>query len=52
VSLAAGGTGSVSGTVTAVGTPAAGRSLFGDMTLVTDQGTVVGRGSVAIGSVT
>ncbi len=31
--------------------PAAGRALFGEMTVVTDQGAVVGRGSVSIGSV-
>lgn len=52
IPLGAGGTGTVSGSVTALGVPAAGRQLFGDMTVVTETGAIVGRGSVAIGSVT
>jgi subtilisin family serine protease len=51
ITLGTGGTATVSGTVTAAMAPAAGRSLFGEMTVVTDEGAVVGRGSVAIGSV-
>jgi hypothetical protein len=52
VALGGGGTGSISGSVTALVAPAAGRQLFGDMTVITTQGAVVGRGSVAIGAVT
>ncbi|MFC7548222.1 S8 family serine peptidase [Plantactinospora sp. GCM10030261] len=39
------------GTVTAEATPVAGRQLFGEMTVVTSEGAVVGRGQVTIGSV-
>jgi subtilisin family serine protease len=52
IPLGAGGTGTISGSVTALGVPAAGRQLFGDLTVVTEAGAVVGHGSVAIGSVT
>jgi subtilisin family serine protease len=52
IPLASGGTGTVSGSVTALTTPAAGRQLFGDMVVVTEAGAAVGRGSVAIGNVT
>jgi subtilisin family serine protease len=51
LSLANGATATVTGSVTAVSAPAAGRTLFGAMTLVTDEGAVVGRGSVSIGAV-
>ncbi|MGC9668124.1 S8 family serine peptidase [Planosporangium sp. 12N6] len=51
ISLANGATGSISGTVTAQSAPAAGRQLFGEMTVVTDEGAVVGRGNVSIGAV-
>jgi Bacterial pre-peptidase C-terminal domain len=52
VALGSGGTGTINGSVTALVAPAVGRQLFGDMTVVTTQGAVVGRGSVAIGAVT
>ena len=51
ISLANGASAAVTGSVTAVSAPAAGRSLFGEMTLTTDEGAVVGRGSVTIGEV-
>lgn len=51
VSLAAGQSATVSGTVTAATAPQPGRGLFGQMTVTTDQGAVVGRGSVLIGAV-
>ena len=41
----------ISGSVTAEAAPAAGRQLFGEMVVVTDEGAVVGRGNVSIGSV-
>jgi hypothetical protein len=37
--------------VTATAAPAAGRSLFGEVSLITDEGAVVGRGTVLIGEV-
>lgn len=52
VSLGSGGTGTVSGSVTANAAPEPGRRLFGELAVVTDQGAVVGRGTVAIHSVT
>jgi hypothetical protein len=51
VTLANGATATISGTVTAASAPAAGRQLFGEMTVVTDEGAVVGRGAVSIGAV-
>ena len=51
VALGEGGTATVTGSVVANAAPAAGRALFGEMSVVTDQGAVVGRGSVSIGSV-
>jgi hypothetical protein len=36
--------------VTAVSAPSAGRQLFGELVVVSDQGAVLGRGSVIIGS--
>ena len=46
VSLANGATATITGSVTADAAPAAGRQLFGEMTVVTDEGAVVGRGQV------
>ena len=52
LALAHGASGTVTGSVTVQATPAAGRQLFGEMTVVTDAGAVVGRGAVRIGAVT
>jgi subtilisin family serine protease len=52
VSLANGASTTVAGTVTAKVAPPAGRALFGEMTVVTDEGAVIGRGAVQIGAVT
>ncbi len=41
----------ISGSVTALTAPAAGRQLFGDMSMVTDAGATIGRGSVRIAAV-
>nr|WP_173042862.1 S8 family serine peptidase [Phytohabitans flavus] len=49
--LASGASITVSGTVTANSVPTGGRSLFGEAVLSTDEGAVVGRAGVAIGSV-
>jgi hypothetical protein len=51
-SLTGGGTSTITGAVQA-GTvsPAAGRVLYGEMTVVTDQGAIVGRGAVAVSEV-
>jgi subtilisin family serine protease len=51
-SLAGGGTSTITGAVQA-GTvsPSAGRVLYGEMTVVTDEGAVVGRGAVAVNEV-
>jgi hypothetical protein len=51
VPLANGAQTSMTGTVTASSVPPAGRSLFGEVAVVTDEGAVVGRGSVAIAGV-
>jgi subtilisin family serine protease len=51
LTLANGATATVTGSVTALVAPAAGRQLFGEMTVVTDEGAVVGRGAVRIGAV-
>ncbi|WP_200209414.1 S8 family serine peptidase [Micromonospora coerulea] len=51
LSLANGATATLTGTVTALATPAAGRELYGDLAVTTTEGAVVGRGSVAIGAV-
>ncbi|MDI6101697.1 S8 family serine peptidase [Actinoplanes sp. NEAU-A12] len=51
VALAAGQTLPVTGSVTAKAAPQAGRNLFGQVSIVTDMGAVVGRGSVLIGAV-
>ncbi|GIF78595.1 S8 family serine peptidase [Asanoa siamensis] len=52
VDLAYGGSTTISGTVTALVPPAPGRQLLGELRVVTDEGAVVGRGSVEIGAVT
>jgi subtilisin family serine protease len=51
-SLASGAQTTLTGTVTAAAVPPSGRSLFGEVAVVTDEGAVVGRGSVAITTVT
>ncbi|GAB3815969.1 S8 family serine peptidase [Micromonospora zhanjiangensis] len=51
VTLVNGATATITGSVTAQSAPAAGRQLFGEMVVVTDEGAVVGRGNVAIGTV-
>ncbi len=51
LTLAHGATGTLTGTVTAQSTPAAGRALYGELAVVTSEGAVVGRGAVAIGAV-
>lgn len=50
--LGAGGTAQLTGAVVAKSAPADGRELFGEMTVVTSEGAIVGRGNVAIGAVT
>ncbi|HET9020995.1 MAG TPA: S8 family serine peptidase [Ornithinibacter sp.] len=52
VDLASGGSTAVTGTVTATTAPAAGRQLFGELTVVSAAGAVLGTGSVVVGSVT
>jgi hypothetical protein len=52
VALANGAGTTITGQVTAASVPPAGRSMFGEMTVLTDEGAVVGRGSVAITAVT
>ncbi len=49
--LSNGASTSVTGSVVVSSVPPAGRTLFGDMNVVTDQGAVVGHGSIAIGTV-
>ncbi|MEH0938912.1 S8 family serine peptidase [Micromonospora psammae] len=51
LTLAHGATGTLTGTVTAQSTPAAGRALYGELAVVTSEGAVVGRGAVSIGAV-
>ncbi|GAA2725951.1 S8 family serine peptidase [Cellulomonas aerilata] len=48
VTLAPGATTEITGTVTVGAVPAAGRSLFGTMSVVTGDGAVVGTGSVLV----
>ena len=50
--LAPGASQVVEGTLTANAEPAAGRQLFGEMRVVSDQGAVLGTGSVIVGAVT
>ncbi|HEU4422892.1 MAG TPA: S8 family serine peptidase [Pilimelia sp.] len=52
VPLGPGASTTINGTVTALAAPPAGRKLFGEMAVVTDEGAVVGTGAVSIGSVT
>jgi hypothetical protein len=52
VTLANGASTTITGSVTALVAPAAGRQLLGEMAVVTDEGAVVGRGAVRIGAVT
>lgn len=51
LNLAHGATATLTGTVTAQSTPVAGRALFGELSVVTTEGAVVGRGAVSIGAV-
>jgi subtilisin family serine protease len=51
LALANGATATLTGTVTALSAPAAGRELYGDLAVTTVEGAVVGRGSVAVGAV-
>ncbi|MEU4222118.1 S8 family serine peptidase [Actinoplanes sp. NPDC026623] len=51
VPLARGASTTISGTVTVNSVPADGRSLFGEAAIATDEGAVVGRAGVTIGSV-
>ncbi|MBQ1046568.1 MULTISPECIES: S8 family serine peptidase [unclassified Micromonospora] len=48
LSLANGATATLTGSVTALSSPAAGRELYGDMAVTTTEGAVVGRGSVEV----
>ena len=52
VDLAVGGSATMAGALTAKGSPAAGRQLFGEMRVVSTAGAVLGTGSVVVGSVT
>jgi subtilisin family serine protease len=52
VPLASGASAPVTGQITVEAAPAAGRQLFGEMRVVSDQGAVLGTGSVLVGSVT
>lgn len=51
VPLTRGASTTINGTVTVKSVPAGGRSLFGEAVIVTDEGAVVGRAGVEIGSV-
>ncbi|MGH8776934.1 MAG: hypothetical protein ACRDWI_17860 [Jiangellaceae bacterium] len=50
-SLDNGESAAVDGTITADSAPAEGRTLLGEMEVVTDEDAVVGRGSVTVGAV-
>jgi subtilisin family serine protease len=50
--LAPGASAPVTGQITANAAPAAGRQLFGEMRVLSDQGAVLGTGSVVVGAVT
>ncbi len=52
LALANGETASITGSVVAQQAPAAGRQLFGELTVVTSEGATVGRGNVLIEAVT
>ncbi|MEV0605833.1 S8 family serine peptidase [Polymorphospora rubra] len=51
LALAHGATGTLTGSVTVLSVPAAGRQLSGELQIVTDEGAVVGRGALEIGTV-
>ncbi|MDG4767815.1 S8 family serine peptidase [Solwaraspora sp. WMMD406] len=51
VELANGASATLTGSVTVDSVPAAGRELFGEMLVVTEEGAVVGRGAVSVESV-
>lgn len=51
VDLDNGDSATITGSVTVDAAPAAGRELFGEMLVVTDQGAVIGRGGVSVSSV-
>ncbi|MBQ1074550.1 S8 family serine peptidase [Micromonospora sp. C31] len=51
LTLPHGATATLTGTVTALSTPAAGRELYGELAVVTTEGAIVGRGAVSIGAV-
>jgi hypothetical protein len=51
LTLANGASASITGSVTALTVPAAGRQLFGELRVVTSEGAIVGRGNVKIGAV-
>ncbi|HEX8343254.1 MAG TPA: S8 family serine peptidase [Actinoplanes sp.] len=51
VSLANGASTTITGQVTALDVPPAGRTLYGQMNVVTDQGAVIGSGSLQIAEV-
>lgn len=51
-SLAPGASTGVTGSVTANAAPEAGRQLFGEMRVVSEQGAVLGTGAVLVGAVT
>jgi Subtilase family/Bacterial pre-peptidase C-terminal domain len=52
ISLAPGASAGVTGSVTANTAPEAGRQLFGEMRVLSEQGAVLGTGSVLVGAVT
>jgi hypothetical protein len=51
VTVAHGATATFNGSVTALAPPPSGRQLFRDLTFVTEEGAVLGRSAIAIGSV-
>jgi subtilisin family serine protease len=51
VELGSGQSATVDGTFTVLRAPQSGRTVFGEMSVVTDQGATVGRGTVSVGSV-
>ncbi|GAB3143549.1 S8 family serine peptidase [Micromonospora sonneratiae] len=51
LSLANGATATITGSVTAASAPAAGRTLHGELAVVTNEGAVIGRSTVSIGAV-
>jgi hypothetical protein len=51
VTLANGATTTIAGSVTALAAPSSGRQLFRELAIVTEEGAVLGRSAVSIGSV-